>query len=171
VQGESPTWTILNGVKNLVDPGPAPHRDTASRRDWRLRPAGVDDAEGVLDLWRRAEATVSATDTPEDVRCLIEGWPDSLILAVDGDGVIVGTLIASFDGWRGNLYRLAVEPAYRRRRLATELVAAGEAHLQKLGAKRLTALVESDHPLSMAFWEASDYTFHEAMRRFYKGIR
>jgi ribosomal protein S18 acetylase RimI-like enzyme len=32
----------------------------------------------------------------------------------EGDGEIVGALIAAWDGWRGNMYRLAVREGHRR---------------------------------------------------------
>jgi ribosomal protein S18 acetylase RimI-like enzyme len=134
-----------------------------------IRACLVEEARSVLDLWRRAEATVSVTDNLESVVALIEGWPGALIVASDGD-TIVGSIIATFDGWRGNLYRLVVDPSCRRRGIATALVAAAEAQLRGRGAKRIAALVESDHPLATGFWEAGSYTRNDVMRRYYRGL-
>jgi ribosomal protein S18 acetylase RimI-like enzyme len=46
----------------------------------------------------------------------------------------VGTLVAAWDGWRGNMYRLAVLPEHRRAGIGRELVDAGyerDKHLQR----------------------------------------
>ena len=43
----------------------------------------------------------------EDVERLIADSPAALLVA-ERDGEIVGVLIAAWDGWRGNMYRLAV---------------------------------------------------------------
>ena len=89
------------------------------------------------------------------------------LLAAEEDGRIVGTLIAAWDGWRGNLYRLAVLPDGRRRGIATALVRAGEEHLHALGARRLAAIVLQDGNAG-AFWAAAGYEHQAAARRFTK---
>jgi ribosomal protein S18 acetylase RimI-like enzyme len=136
---------------------------------WQLRPAARDDIDAVLELWKRAEASPSPTDTPEALQILIDGWPGALILA-EQDGMLIGSIIASFDGWRGNLYRLVVDTAQRRRGVGRALVQAGEEHMRSLGASRVTALVESDHPLAVGFWEAGPYRLHEVMRRYFNRL-
>ena len=91
-----------------------------------LRPATPDDIDAVLAFWLEATAEPSSTDDADGLAALLERSPGSLILAVEG-GAIVGSVVAGWDGWRGTIYRLAVAPAYRRRGIATQLVAAAEA--------------------------------------------
>ncbi len=67
-----------------------------------------------------------------------------LFVAVDRRGAIVGSVIATFDGWRGNVYRMAVDPALRRGGLGRRLAGAAEDWLRNEGAVRLSALVEGD---------------------------
>ena len=83
----------------------------------------------------------------------------------------VGTVIGGWDGWRGNIYRLAVLPAYRRRGIARALVGEADRQMHRMGAKRISALVERDHPWATDFWdslEASGYRHDERMRRYIK---
>ena len=116
-----------------------------------LRLGHLDDVEAALDLWRRAEASPSSTESVEDLRGLLERDPEALIVAESG-GEVVGTLIAGWDGWRATFYRLAVAIDHRRHGLATTLVRAGEERFRTLGAKRLNAIAESHKPGAMAFW-------------------
>src|ERR1700750_1470935 len=83
--------------------------------DGGIRAAGHDDIPGVLALWERARSTAASTpDTPQTVRRLLDRSPGSLLVAERGpDRAIVGALIAAWDGWRGSMYRLAVDPAHR----------------------------------------------------------
>ncbi len=86
------------------------------------------------------------------------------------DSEIVGTLIAAFDGWRGNMYRLAVVPERRRRGLAAALVHEGEALLRTMGCRRITALVVRDHDWATAFWSSAGYELEEWMGRFVRKL-
>jgi ribosomal protein S18 acetylase RimI-like enzyme len=124
-----------------------------------VRPAQVNDAPAVLELWARARSEHATTsDRAEDIERLLDDTPGALLVAEADDGEIVGVLIAGWDGWRGNMYRLAVRPDYRRHGIARRLVAVGEEHLRRLGTRRVTALVGYDDAVAAAFWEAAGYT-------------
>jgi ribosomal protein S18 acetylase RimI-like enzyme len=129
-----------------------------------LRECRSEDVGAVLELWRQADATPGVTDNADDLRRAVADSPAHVLVA-EAEGQIVGSIIGTFDGWRGNIYRLAVHPDYRRRGIARALLAEAEKRLAKQGAKRITALVEKDHPLPMAFWEAVGYRVDERIFR------
>ncbi len=123
-----------------------------------VRPCLPEDAPAVLALWELARSQHATTsDRAEDIERLIAGTPSALLVAENGDGEIVGVLIAAWDGWRGNMYRLAVHPDHRRQGIARRLLDAGEEHLRRLGARRVTALVGYDDEVAGAFWDAAGY--------------
>jgi ribosomal protein S18 acetylase RimI-like enzyme len=129
-----------------------------------IRACRLEEIEVVLELWRQAGATPGVTDTADDLRRAVAESPAHVLVAEVG-GRLVGSIIGTFDGWRGNIYRLAVHPDCRRRGVARALVAEVEKRLAQQGAKRITALVEKDHPLAMAFWEAVGYRADERIVR------
>jgi len=134
-----------------------------------LRNGHLEDVEAALDLWRRAEASPSSTESVEDVRGLLEHDPEALLLAEAG-AEIVGSLIVGWDGWRAGFYRLAVDPTHRRHGLATALVRAGEERLGALGARRLNAIAESHKRAAMAFWASVGYELQTSRSRFVKTL-
>ena len=73
------------------------------------------------------------------------------------DGDVVGALIAGWDGWRGNMYRLAVRDGHRREGIGLALTRAGEDYLRQRGVRRVTALVAFDDETAGAFWETAGY--------------
>ena len=116
-----------------------------------------EDAQAVLDLWAQERSEHASTaDRLEDVERLIEDSPAALLVA-ERRGDIVGALIAAWDGWRGNMYRLAVAKAHRREGIGIALARAGEEYLLGCGVRRVTALVAFDDEVAGAFWEAAGY--------------
>lgn len=98
----------------------------------------------------------STGDRLEDVERLIEDSPATLLIAERG-GEIVGALIAGWDGWRGNMYRLAVSKEHRREGIGIALTRAGEEYLLSRGVHRVTALVAFEDAQARAFWESAGY--------------
>jgi ribosomal protein S18 acetylase RimI-like enzyme len=133
-----------------------------------IRPARPRDVEAVLAVWTRADAVPSATDDIDGVRALLAHDPGSLLVA-DLDGEIVGTLIAAWDGWRGNMYRLAVVPERRRDGIAGALARAGHDRLDALGCRRISAIVVGDHDHAVGFWEDAGYEWQGGIRRYVSG--
>ena len=134
-----------------------------------IREATPDDVDALLDLWRRADAAPSVTDTPDDVARAISVPSSAVLLAVD-ENALIGSVIAAFDGWRGNFYRLAVDPAYRRQGVALQLVERGRAWLRDAGVKRVSALVEGHRPEAQAFWTRAGFAHHAGMMRFTQSL-
>ena len=137
----------------------------------QIRRATPHDADEIVALWKRAGATESVTDRPVDVRRAIARDNVAFVIASadggdDGGGRVIGSIIGTFDGWRGNMYRLAVDPAHRRRGVARALVAEVERAFSGWGVRRVTALVERDHPWAVAFWRAAGYLLDERMDRY-----
>lgn len=133
--------------------------------EWQIRVAEETDVASVLSLWQAAGVLPTVTDNAGALRALLARDADSLLLAEVGEEV-VGSLIASWDGWRGSFYRLAVRPDWRRRGIAKALVRAGEDRLRGLGAVRLTAIVADDQGAATALWKAMGYRRQSETGRF-----
>ena len=150
-----------------------------------VRPARRSELPAVLALWREADAVPSISDDPASLRRLLDTSEDALGVETadnpepggpepDGPGAggrLVGTIVAGWDGWRGNLYRLAVLPTARRRGTALRLVAEAERRLAEKGAIRLSALVMSEHDPAVALWLAAGYARDPRVGRFVRSLR
>lgn len=134
----------------------------------KIRLLQPDEVPVVLELWKEADAIPSITDTLEDVSRLLQREYASLMVA-EIDGKIVGSIIATFDGWRGIVYRLAVHPDHRRKSIARDLARTAEEQIRTWGARRVIAIVDPTHPDAMGFWNNAGYV-NDGLTRFYKNL-
>ncbi|MGY0487992.1 GNAT family N-acetyltransferase [Streptomyces sp. WG-D5] len=137
--------------------------------DLNMRSATADDIDAVLAFWREAAEGTSITDDHDGMTRLIERDADALILA-ERDGLLVGTVIAGFDGWRCSVYRLAVHPGHRRRGIATALLEAAEQRFTALGGRRVDAMVLEANTRAHGAWASAGYHREDHWRRWVKSL-
>jgi [ribosomal protein S18]-alanine N-acetyltransferase len=127
-----------------------------------VRAAVAADADAVV----RLEETCLGADAWS--RGLVEQGigatlPTVTYLVAEVDGAVVGHAVASAAGDDAELQRIAVDPAYRRRGLAGELLAAVEEQAAAEGATRLLLEVREDNATAADFYQAQG--FEEVGRR------
>ncbi|HUU45775.1 MAG TPA: GNAT family N-acetyltransferase [Acidobacteriota bacterium] len=136
---------------------PAPIPDGLS--DLNIRPLDATSVEDLLFLWRAAELDhrPRGRDSADELRREMDDDPGLFIGAFAGQR-LVGSILATDDGRRGWINRLAVHPEFRRRGLAEKLIDAAEERIRRRGIRIIAALVmESNHPSRRVF-EARGYT-------------
>jgi ribosomal protein S18 acetylase RimI-like enzyme len=134
------------------------------------RNAVAADADGVMKFWAEAaEDSHRPPDSADAVLRLIERDPAALILAVDND-VVVGSVIAGWDGWRCHLYRLAVAPTHRRRGIAGRLVTLAEERFASYGGTRADAMVLDDNEQAHGSWTSFGYARQPEWSRWVKPL-
>lgn len=165
---------VRDGAGSVISESTVEHRYVISeglieRMDvsdhWTIRGAIEEDIQAVLDLWAAAGSPPSVTDSRDGLTRLLAADPQALLVA-ELEGVLTGSLIAAWDGWRGSFYRLAVSPEHQRKGLATMLLREGERRLRERGAVRLTAIAADDDSTAMSFWRAAGYEQQRHRARF-----
>ena len=133
-----------------------------------IRPARSSDLGAVLQLWQSAEVEPTHTDDLDGLARLIDHDPSALLVAEAG-GKIVGSIIAAWDGWRGSIYRLGVDPGHRREGFGRALLIEAERRIEALGGRRLQAIVADTDQAATGFWRASGWEEQAERLRFVKG--
>jgi ribosomal protein S18 acetylase RimI-like enzyme len=135
----------------------------------KIRKLDASEIPDVLELWSAADSHPSITDNPAVIAALLKREYAAFLVA-EIEGSIVGSIIATYDGWRGIIYRLAVHPDQRRRGIAAKLTQKAEEVLTQWGVLRVIAIVDTARPTAMAFWKTAGYT-NDGMTRFYKNLQ
>lgn len=126
----------------------------------RIREFTLDDYDAALELWRRSE---HLGPVPRDeVELKLRRDPE-LFLVAEEDGALAGVVMGAFDGRRGWIFRLAVDPHRRRGGVGRALVAELEGRLAALGCPQVNLLVFGDNARGRAFWEAIGYPGTDAV--------
>lgn len=142
----------------------------AYRDPVRIRQFTLDDYPAAAALWDVVDG-MSAPGVDEVARKL-ERDPQLFLVAED-DGPparMVGVAIGSYDGRRGWIFRLAVEPTVRRRGVGRQLVGELERRFLELGVRRIRLLTLSDNLLARRFWEELGYGVFEDVVLFSKDL-
>jgi len=125
-----------------------------------------EDYSAAIQLWESVGAGVriGASDAPAEVLKKLQRDPDLFLVAKSGSEII-GTVIGGFDGRRGMVYHLAVALAFRRRGVASRLMAEVEDRLRHKGCIRCYLLVRPDNLDAVKYYEGigwgllDDYIF------------
>lgn len=130
----------------------------------RLVTAG--DTDAILALWSRVFPEYADPAFPQrDPRASIERklafgdgrfWV-AVLRTAGGAERIAGTVMSGYDGHRGWIYSLGVDPEMRRMGIATALAAHAEAELTAAGCPKVNIQVFEGNAQALAFWAARGF--------------
>jgi len=126
------------------------------------------DAGAIVALWVACDLTRPWNDPHADIERKIADSPE-LFLVGEVDGVVVGSVMAGYDGHRGWINYLAVHPTRQGRGLGRELMVAAEERLATLGCAKINLQVRDGNDVAQDFYEAIGYA-HEPLRNYGKRL-
>lgn len=133
--------------------------NASDNRSLDIRPMAEEELRLLYALWEAAQLPYKpkVRDSLENLARQRSGNPGGFIGAFDGDR-LVGFALASDDGRRGWINRIAVHPDYRRTGLASRLVVVAEEELRNRGMQIIAALIEDYNTASRGLFEKSGYS-------------
>ncbi len=116
----------------------------------------------MVALWRSAGLTRPWNDPDTNFNLALSNPTSTIFLARDNIG-LSGSIMVGFDGHRGWVYYLAIDPDQRGRGIGRTLMAAAERWLLKLGCPKIQLMVRTDNSGVKAFYFAIGYEEQEVI--------
>lgn len=128
----------------------------------QIRPFRAEDEDAVVTLWRACDLTRPWNDPFKDIRRKTAVQPERFLVG-EVDGRVVASVMAGYDGHRGWLYYLAVDPKSRRKGYGRAIVQAAERMLLEEGCPKINLQVRTSNRDVVAFYRRIGYVVDEVV--------
>lgn len=123
-----------------------------------LRPI---DQPQVIALWKSVFGYAAPHNDPATVIGQKMKIDPGLFLVATLQGAVVGTVMGGYDGHRGGIYSLAVDPGHRRQGIATALLREVENLLAERGCLKVNLQVLASNPQTVGLYQKLGYSVEE----------
>jgi len=136
---------------------------------YRIRKLTIDDYDELIALWERSELShrPRGRDSRESMTPEM-GRDGTFFLGMFDGEKMIGSILGSSDGRKGWINRLAVDPDYRGKGLAAQLIEECEKRLYSLGIKVIAALIEGDNKSSESAFSKAGYIYWDDIKYYSK---
>lgn len=119
-----------------------------------IRQMCIDDYDRIYDLWIHTPGMGlnNLDDSWEGIAAYLKRNPNTCFVA-EGEGALVGVILAGHDGRRGFIYHTTVHPDYRSQGIGRCLVEHALKALEKEGIHKVALVVFARNEGGNAFWE------------------
>jgi ribosomal protein S18 acetylase RimI-like enzyme len=123
---------------------------------FHIRPYRAADEAAVVALWRACDLVRPWNDPRKDIRRKLRVNPEWFLVG-EKAGKVVGTVMAGYEGHRGWINYLAVEPRLQRSGLGRALMTEAEGLLRAAGCAKINLQVRTGNTGVIAFYEQMGY--------------
>lgn len=131
-------------------------RKPAKSMSLHIRPYESGDEARVAALWRACGLIRPWNDPHADIARKLAVQPELFLIGIEAKTPIA-TAMAGYDGHRGWINYLAVDPARRRRGHALAMLRAAEAGLLALGCPKVNLQIRSSNTEAIGFYRRIGY--------------
>jgi ribosomal protein S18 acetylase RimI-like enzyme len=127
-----------------------------------IKPYSPEHETAVIELWRKCNLIRPQNDPAKDIARKLKVDPELFLVGLI-DGKVVATAMGGYDGHRGWVYYLGVDPSHRHKGLGRQMMAVIEEKLIERGCPKLNLQVLVNNPEAMRFYERIGYKRDEVL--------
>jgi ribosomal protein S18 acetylase RimI-like enzyme len=121
-----------------------------------VRPFEMGDEGAVIALWVRCDLVRAWNDPSKDIRRKLRVRPEWFLIG-QFNGELIASVMAGYDGHRGWLNYLAVDPQYQRQGFGREIVGRAELLLRAAGCPKLNLQIRRSNQQVVEFYRRLGY--------------
>ena len=126
----------------------------------KIEDFSMDSYEMIIKLWKKAGISVGSTDKKEEIERMLKRNP-SLLLVGKLDEKLISVVMGGFDGRRGYVHHLAVDPDYQKKGFGKMIMDELIARFRKMGVHKVHLFIEKYNKEVVEFyinlgWEIRD---------------
>lgn len=125
-----------------------------------IREFRSDDYEEIIALWKRAGLFLGPSDERDEIEKKRAKDPDLFLVGID-EGKIAAAVIGGYDGRRGWVYHLAVEPTRHSQGLGARLLDELESRLRQKACRKVNLLIDPENASVKEFYRRRGYAADE----------
>ncbi|TCL82349.1 ribosomal protein S18 acetylase RimI-like enzyme [Curtobacterium sp. PhB142] len=126
--------------------------------EYRIRPFRADDTDAVVALWESCGLVRPWNDPRRDIERKATVQPELFLVAESESSAVVAAGMAGFDGHRGWVNYLAVQPDLHGSGLGRTLMAEFERLLTDLGCPKVNLQIRAGNERVLGFYESLGYS-------------
>ena len=115
-----------------------------------------DDKKELISLWRKCGLVKSWNDPSKDIERKLMVNPELFLIGAI-DNKIVATAMGGYEGHRGWVNYLAVDPAFQRRGLGAEIMRVIEEMLLERGCPKINLQIRTSNLQAIRFYQSIGY--------------
>lgn len=128
----------------------------------KIRAFQNEDKDSVIQLWRRCGLVVEHNDPEKDIQRKLKVDPEWFLVGEE-EGKIIGSCMIGYEGHRGWINYLAVDPAYRKKGYGREMMDRAESLLKEVGCAKINLQLRKNNRSVMEFYESLGFKVDEVI--------
>lgn len=127
----------------------------------QIQPYSPKYEADVIELWRKCDLLYTKYNPYKDIARKMKVDPELFLIGVEG-GKVIATVMGGYDGHRGWIYHLGIDPAYQRRGLGRQIMDAIEEKLKARDCLKVNLMVMKTNHKAMKFYESIGFNEEDA---------
>jgi ribosomal protein S18 acetylase RimI-like enzyme len=121
-----------------------------------IKPYSSEYGNAVISLWVKCGLLRPWNDPRKDIDRKQKINPELFLLGFV-DGKVVASVMAGYEGHRGWMNYLAVDPDHQGNKLGTQIIAEAQKKLETMGCPKINVLIREDNMGAVKFYESAGY--------------